>query len=152
MAAELSDKHVVVLPTKNVAMGISAVVSFQPDLSPEKNAANMDEAAQRVRTGMITYAVRDSDFADMHISEGDIIGLQNGKVSVRGNSVHDIAISLMKELVTDEDSLITIYYGADTKQEDAEALGEELSALYPDCDVEVHMGGQPLYYYLLSVE
>ena len=88
----------------------------------------------------------------MHISEGDIIGLQNGKVSVRGNSVHDIAISLMKELVTDEDSLITIYYGADTKQEDAEALSEELSALYPDCDVEVHMGGQPLYYYLLSVE
>ena len=151
-AAELSDKHVVVLPTKNVAMGISAVVSFQPDLSPEENAANMDEAAQRVRTGMITYAVRDSDFADMHISEGDIIGLQNGKVSVRGNSVHDIAISLMKELVTDEDSLITIYYGADTKQEDAEALDEELSALYPDCDVEVHMGGQPLYYYLLSVE
>ena len=71
---------------------------------------------------------------------------------MRGNSVHDIAISLMKELVTDEDSLITIYYGADTKQEEAEALGEELSALYPDCDVEVHMGGQPLYYYLLSVE
>ena len=151
-AAELSDKKVVVLPTKNVAMGIAAVVAFQPDLSIEDNTANMDEAAQRVRTGMITYAVRDSEFEDLHITEGDIIGLHNGRVAMRSQDVHEVAIHLMETMVTEDDSLITVYFGADTKKEDAEALGEEIAEMYPDCDVEVHCGGQPLYYYLLSVE
>ena len=151
-AAKLSEKNVIVIPTKNVAMGIAAAVAFQPDLSAEENAQRMEEAAQRVRTGTITYAVRDSDFEDMHISEGDIIGLHNGKVEFKSNSVHDVAMELMKAIVTEDDGLITIYYGADTSKEDAEALGEEISELYEDCDVEVHSGGQPLYYYLLAVE
>ena len=151
-AAQISEKNVIVLPTKNVAMGIAAVVAFQPDLSPDENAANMDEAAQHVRTGMITYAVRDSEFEDLHITEGDIIGLHNGKVSVRSKDVHEVAMSLIKALMTEDDSLITIYYGADTKEEDAQALCDELQGLYPDCDVEVQWGGQPLYYYLLTVE
>ena len=151
-AAKLSDKNVTVIPTKNVAMGIAAAVAFQPDLSAEENAQRMDEAAQRVRTGTITYAVRSSDFEEMHINEGDIIGLHNGKVDYKSDSVHDVAIHLMQEIVTEDDGLITIYYGADTKEEDAQALGAEIEAMYPDCDVEVHMGGQPLYYYLIAVE
>ena len=151
-AAKISDKNVVVIPTKNVAMGIAAAVAFQPDLSAEENAARMDEAAQKVRTGTITYAVRDSDFEDMHIAEGDIIGLHNGKVEFKSDSVHDVALELLKAIVTEDDGLITVYYGADTKEEDAEALGAEIEELYPDCDVEVHAGGQPLYYYLLAVE
>ena len=151
-AAKISDKHVVVIPTKNVAMGIAAAVAFQPDMSADENAKRMEEAAQKVRTGTITYAVRDSDFEDMHISEGDIIGLHNGKVEFKSNSVHDVAIELLKAIVTEDDGLVTVYYGADTKEEDAEALGAEIEELYPDCDVEVHAGGQPLYYYLLAVE
>ena len=151
-AAELSEKQVTVIPTKNVAMGIAAVISFQPDLSPEENAEVMNEAAQRVRTGMITYAVRDSEFEDMHITEGDIIGLHNGAVSVRSNDIHEVALELMRTIVSEDDSLITVYYGMDTKKEDAESLGAELQEMYPDCDVEVMYGGQPLYYYLLSVE
>ena len=151
-AAKISDKNVVVIPTKNVAMGIAAAVAFQPDLSADENAARMDEAAQKVRTGTITYAVRDSDFEDMHISEGDIIGLHNGKVEFKSDSVHDVALELLKAIVTEDDGLVTVYYGADTKEEDAEALGAEIEELYPDCDVEVHAGGQPLYYYLLAVE
>ena len=151
-AAKLSQKNVLVIPTKNVAMGIAAAVAFQPDLSAEENAQRMDEAAQKVRTGTITYAVRDSDFEDMHISEGDIIGLHNGKVDFKADNVHDVAIHLMQEIVTEDDGLITIYYGADTKEEDAQALGAEMEELFPDCDVEVHMGGQPLYYYLIAVE
>ena len=151
-AAELSEKNVVVIPTKNVAMGIAAVVAFQPDLGVEENSQAMGEAAQRVRTGMITYAVRDSEFEDLHICEGDIIGLHNGRVSVRSNDIHEVAMELIRSIVAEDDSLITIYYGADTKQEDAEALCSELQELYPDCDVEVMYGGQPLYYYLLSVE
>ena len=151
-AARISDKNVVVIPTKNVAMGIAAAVAFQPDLSAEENAERMDEAAQKVRTGTITYAVRDSDFEDMHINEGDIIGLHNGKVEFKSDNVHDVALALLKAIVTEDDGLITVYYGADTKEEDAEALGAEIEELYPDCDVEVHAGGQPLYYYLLAVE
>ena len=151
-AAELSEKNVVVIPTKNVAMGIAGAVAFQPDQSPEENAERMEEAAQRVRTGTITYAVRDSDFEDMHINEGDIIGLHNGKVAFKSDSVHDVAIQLLQAIVTEDDGLITVYYGADTSEADAEALGEEIEGLYPDCDVEVHAGGQPLYYYLLAVE
>ena len=151
-AAKLSEKNVVVIPTKNVAMGIAAAVAFQPDLSAEENAQRMNEAAQKVRTGTITYAVRDSDFEDMHISEGDIIGLHNGKVEFKADNVHDVAIQMMREIITEDDGLITIYYGADTAEEDAKALGEEFEELYPDCDVEVHAGGQPLYYYLIAVE
>ena len=151
-AAELSDKHALVIPTKNVAMGIAGAVAFQPDQTPEENVQRMEEAAQRVRTGTITYAVRDSDFEDMHINEGDIIGLHNGKVAFKSDNVHDVAIQLLQAIVTDEDGLITVYYGADTPEEDAQALGAEIEGLYPDCDVEVHAGGQPLYYYLLAVE
>ncbi|NLD83712.1 MAG: DAK2 domain-containing protein [Clostridiales bacterium] len=151
-AAELSDKNVLVIPTKNVAMGIAAAVAFQPDLSAEENAQRMNEAAQRVRTGTITYAVRDSDFEGMHIAEGDIIGLHNGVVQFKNHNVHDVAIDLMKAIVTEDDGLITIYYGADTREEDARALAAEIEEMYPDCDVEVHAGGQPLYYYLIAVE
>ena len=151
-AAQLSDKNVIVIPTKNVAMGIAAAVAFQPDLDAQENASRMEEAAQRVRTGTITYAVRDSDFEDMHINEGDIIGLHNGKVAYKADNVHDVAIELVKAIVTDDDGLITVYYGADTQETDAQALADEIGEMCPDCDVEVHAGGQPLYYYLIAVE
>ena len=141
-----------IFPTKNVAMGIAAVVAFQPDLSPVENAKRMEEAAQRVRTGTVTYAVRDSDFENLHISEGDIIGLLNGRVTLKASDIRQVALELVDSLVTSEDGLITVYYGADTPQPDAERLGDEIAARYPDCDVEVHKGGQPLYYYLISVE
>ncbi len=150
--AELSGKRVIVLPTKNVAMGIAAVVAFQPDFSPEENEERMNTAAQRVRTGTITFAVRDTDLEGLHIREGDIIGLNNGKVTVTGASATEVAIGLMREIVTGDDGLITVYYGAETKGKEAEELANEIQQMYPFCDVEVHWGGQPLYYYLLSVE
>ena len=151
-AAEISKNNVKVIPTKNVAMGIAAAVAFNPDADAEENAANMDEAAQRVRTGTITYAVRDTDFEDMHINEGDIIGLHNGKVTFKSDSIHDVAMSLVKDIVTEDDVLITLYYGEDTAEEDAQALAAEIEEMFPDCDVDVHKGGQPLYYYLIAVE
>ena len=151
-AAEISKNNVKVIPTKNVAMGIAAAVAFNPDADAEENAANMDEAAQRVRTGTITYAVRDTDFEDMHINEGDIIGLHNGKVTFKSDSIHDVAMSLVKDIVTVDDVLITLYYGEDTAEEDAQALAAEIEEMFPDCDVDVHKGGQPLYYYLIAVE
>ena len=151
-AAELSEKEVHVIPTKNVAMGIAAAVAFQPDVSGEENAARMEEAAQHVKTGTVTYAVRDSEFNGVHISEGDIIGLHNGKIEHSGSNVHDVVMEMMKAIVTDEDELITVYYGADTSEADAQALTEEIASVYDACDCECLMGGQPLYYYLISVE
>ena len=151
-AASLSDKEVYVIPTKNVAMGIAAAVAFQPDASGEENAARMEEAAQHVKTGTVTYAVRDSEFNGVTINEGDIIGLHNGKIEHAGNSVRDVVMEMMKAIVTDEDELITVYYGAETSEEDAQALTEEIQAVYENCDCECLKGGQPLYYYLISVE
>ena len=152
-AAELcEDKKVIVIPTKNVAMGIAAAIAFQPEQNAEDNAAHMEEAAQRVRTGTVTYAVRDTELDDLHIKEGDIIGLYNGKIQTVGNSIHDVTRDLMKEIVTDEDELITVYYGKDMQEADAQTLTDELAGMYGDCDVEMQLGGQPLYYYLISVE
>lgn len=150
--AAMSEGNIIVLPTKNVAMGIAAVVAFQPEDSPEENTERMNEAAQRVRTGMITFAVRDTDLEGLHIKEGSIIGLNNGQVTVNCETAEEAAILLMKEIVNEEDGLITVYYGDKTREEDARNLRDQLEGLYPDCDVEVHRGGQQLYFYLLSVE
>ncbi|MEA4998340.1 MAG: DAK2 domain-containing protein [Candidatus Limiplasma sp.] len=152
-AAELTeDRQVLVIPTKNVAMGIAAAVAFQANVSGEENAKRMDEAAQRVRTGTVTYAVRDSEMDDLHIKQGDIIGLYNGKIVVDGHDIHDVTAELMKQIVTEDDELITVYYGKDVAEADAQVLTEEIAGQYRDCDVELHKGGQPLYYYLISVE
>ncbi len=152
-AAEMTeDRRVIVIPTKNVAMGIAAAVAFQGEADADENARRMEDSAQRVRTGTVTYAVRDSAIDDIVIKQGDIIGLYNGKVAVAGNSVHDVAFELMQKIVTDDDELITVYYGKDVSHNDAQILTDEISGRFGDCDVEIHMGGQPLYYYLISVE
>jgi len=135
-----------------VAMGIAAAVAFQPDLSGAENAARMEEASQHVKTGTVTYAVRDSEYNGVHIKEGDIIGLHNGAIEYSGSSVHDVVMEMMKAVVTEDDELITVYFGQETTKADAQQITEEIAAAYPDCDVECHMGGQPLYYYLISVE
>ena len=152
-AAELSDDvNVVVLPTKNVAMGIGAAIAFNPEGDVEENRESMTAAAEQVKTGQITFAVRDTVFEDKEIKEGDIIGIHNGRIETVGQSIHDIALDLVGHVVEEGDSLITIYYGQDTSEEDANALGEEVSAMFEDMDVEVQYGGQPLYYYLISAE
>ena len=135
-----------------VASGIGAVIAFNPEASVEENREAMTAAAEQVKTGQITFAVRDTVFEDKEIKEGDIIGIHNGRIEVVGKSIHDIALELVKHVVEDGDSLITIYYGQDTKQEDADALGAEVAEMFSDLDVEVQYGGQPLYYYLISAE
>ena len=152
-AAELADDvNVLVLPTKNVAMGIGAVIAFNPEASLEENREEMTAAAEQVKTGQITFAVRDTVFEDKEIKEGDIIGIHNGRIETVGQNVHDIAVDLVGHVVEEGDSLITIYYGQDTSEEDAKALGAEVAELFGDLDVEVQYGGQPLYYYLISAE
>ena len=151
-AAELTDGNVIVLPTKNTAMGVGAVVAFNPDATPEENREAMTAAAEQVKTGQITFAVRDTVFEDKEIHEGDIIGIHNGRIEVVGSDIHEVALKLVETVVEDGDSLITVYYGQDTEEEAARAFGDEVAALFPDLDVEVQYGGQPLYYYLISAE
>ena len=151
-AAELSKKDVRVIPTKNVAMGIAAAIAFQNELSPDDNMQRMNEAAQHVKTAMVTYAIRDSEYNGIAIKQGDIIGLHNGQIEFSGKSVHDVVLKMMKKIITDEDELITIYYGADIQESDAQSITSEIESQYDYCDVECHNGGQPLYYYLISVE
>ena len=151
-AAELSKKDVRVIPTKNVAMGIAAAIAFQNDLDPEENVRRMDEASMHVKTGMVTYAIRDSEYNGIEIKQGNIIGLHNGQIEFSGPSIHDVIMDMMKSIVTDDDELITVYYGADVTEADAEAISADIEKEYDYCDVECHNGGQPLYYYLISVE
>ena len=151
-AAELSPNDVRVIPTKNVAMGIAAAIAFQNDAEPDDNMQRMTEAAQHVKTAMVTYAIRDSEYNGIEIKQGDIIGLHNGQIEFSGQSVHDVVLDMMKSIVTEDDELITVYYGADVSEDDAKAIAEEIEEQYGDCDVEYHNGGQPLYYYLISVE
>ena len=151
-AAELSGKDVRVIPTKNVAMGIAAAIAFQNDQEPDENVRRMDEASQHVKTAMVTYAIRDSEYNGIQIKQGDIIGLHNGQIEFSGSSIHDVVMEMMKSIITDEDELITVYYGADVSEADAEAISSDIEKSYDFCDVECHNGGQPLYYYLISVE
>ena len=151
-AAELSSKDVRVIPTKNVAMGIAAAIAFQNEAEPDDNMQRMIGAAQHVKTAMVTYAIRDSEYNGIEIKQGDIIGLHNGKIEFSGSSIQEVVTEMMKNIVTDEDELITVYYGADVKEEDAKDLADAIEQEYDFCDVECHNGGQPLYYYLISVE
>ena len=151
-AAELSSKDVHVIPTKNVAMGIAAAIAFQKDLDVAENLERMNEAAQHVKTATVTYAIRDSEYNGIAIHQGDYIGLHNGVIEYSGDNVHDVVIEMMKRIMTDEDELITVYYGSDVTEEDAQSIADEIEEEYGYCDVECHNGGQPLYYYLISVE
>ena len=151
-AAKMSKRDVKVIQTKNVAMGIAAAIAFQPDQSVEDNLQRMNEAAEHVKTATVTYAIRDSEYNGIDIKEGSIIGLHNGQIEFSGTSVEEVALETMRNVVTDEDELITVYYGSDITEEEAAALTEKLAAEYGECDVEYHNGGQPLYYYLISVE
>ncbi len=151
-ASELTEKNVVVLPTKSVPMGISAALAFNPEASVEENTEAMSEAANNVHTASITYAVRDTNYDNREIHSGDIMGMLDNKLEILGHNVEDVAVECAEKMVSDESSLITIYYGSDVTEEQAQALGSVLEEKYPDCDVEVQNGGQPLYYYLVAVE
>ncbi len=148
----ITDKNVMVVPTRSVPQGISAAVAFMPDFSPADNFESMKEAARHVKTGQVTFAVRDTTLDGAEIHQGDIMGLNDGKIVSIGSDISAVSQDLLRGMVDDESELITVFYGADTTEEAAQALAGKLGEMFPDCDVEVHPGGQPLYYYLFSVE
>ena len=143
------DKDIIVIPTKTVPQGITAMINFMPDSSAEENETRMTEELANVKTGQVTYAVRDTH---KEIKEGNIMGIGDHAILAVGEDVEQTTLDMFKELIDEDSELISIYYGEDVKKEDADKLGEDLSDLYPDCDIEVHFGGQPIYYYVVSVE
>lgn len=146
------DKEIVVVPTKTVPQGISAIISFVPEKNGEENLEAMMEAVSRVKTGQITYAVRDTRIDDKEIHEGDIMGIGDSGILAVGKTKEEVAKETIASMIDEDGEIISLYYGADTEEADAEALAEELEALYPDCEIEVNQGGQPIYYYIISVE
>ncbi len=146
------DKNIIVIPTKTVPQGITAVINYVPDKTPEENAAVMEEEIARVKTGQITYAVRDTHIDDKTIHAGDIMGVGDRSILAVGKEIDPVAEETTGLMVDEESELISIYYGEDMKEEEAEALRGRLEELYPDCDVELNFGGQPIYYYIISVE
>lgn len=151
-ASLVKDKQIIVVPSKTVPQGITAIINFAPDLSPEENKEAMIEEMRQVKTGQITYAVRDTVIDDKEIKQGNIMGIGDKGILCVGQSVKETALDTLKAMTDDTSELITIYYGADITQETAENLLEKVQETYPDCEVELHNGGQPIYYYLMSVE
>ena len=146
------DKDIIVIPTKTVPQGITAVINYVPEKSVEDNEKDMTEEITRVKTGQITYAVRDTHIDDKEIHEGDIMGIGDHGMLAVGKEVAAVAKETVEQMVDDETELISIYYGEGFTEEEAEKLAGELEEQYDYCDVEVHCGGQPIYYCIISVE
>ena len=151
-AQKLSNKHVYVVPTTTIPQGIAALLAFNPDASLEANGEDMSAVIGEIKTGEVTYAVRDSRFNGEEIKKGDIIGLAQGDIVAIGREPTEVVMGLMEHLVEETSEIVTIYYGEGATSTAAEKLAVKIQNAYPHCDVEAYNGGQPLYYYILSVE
>ncbi len=151
-ARDISDKNIIVIPSKSIPQGLAALLSFDFEAAPEANEETMVEAIKTVKTAQVTYAVRDTDYNALEIHKGDILGICDDEIKSVGKDVKQVCINLMEEIVTDESEIITIFYGSDITEEEANEILEELTNKYEDVDVELYYGGQPLYYYIFSIE
>lgn len=150
--ALVKEKEIIVIPTKTVPQGITAIINFMPDADAAANEEAMLEAIQNVKTGQVTYAVRDTHVDDKEIHEGDIMGIGDKGILAVGTEVEETAKEMLALLVDEDSELISLYYGEEVSEEDAQKFTSEVEELYPDVDVDAHFGGQPIYYYVLAVE
>lgn len=151
-AKELSDKNIIVIPTKNTPQGFTALVNFDSSLSEEENEEAMIDSLGLVKSGQVTFAVRDTVMNDIEVKEGNIIGIAEGKLLASGENVDKITTDLIDKLVDEDTAIITLFYGEDVTEDQANTLRDKLEEKFEDIDVELYYGGQPLYYYLISVE
>ena len=147
-----SDKRVIVIPTKTVPQGITAMVNYIPDETPRENELRMQAEIKNVKTGQVTYAVRDTKIDDKEIHLGDIMGIGDDGILAVGRELGETTLRMMEALVDADSEIIGVYFGEEVSEKDAQALGDEIAEKYPDAEVEVHYGGQPIYYYVISVE
>ncbi len=146
------DKDIIVIPTKTVPQGITAIINYMPDEDVDTNEETMLEEIKNVKTGQVTYAVRDTHIDDKEIHEGDIMGIGDSGILSVGQSVETTAKEMLALMADEDTELISLYYGEDVQEEEAERFAEEIAELYPDADVDMQCGGQPIYYYVMSVE
>lgn len=147
-----SDKRVIVIPTKTVPQGITAMVNYIPDETPRENELRMQAEIKNVKTGQVTYAVRDTKIDDKEIHLGDIMGIGDDGILAVGRELGETTLRMMEALVDADSEIIGVYFGEEVSEKDAQALGDEIAEKYPDAEVEIHYGGQPIYYYVISVE
>ncbi|SCH24877.1 dihydroxyacetone kinase [uncultured Ruminococcus sp.] len=150
--ALVEDKKIVVIPTKTVPQGITAIINFMPDADAAANEEAMLEAIQNVKTGQVTYAVRDTKIDDKEIHEGDIMGIGDAGIIAVGTDIQNTAKEMLAAMVDEDSELISLYYGEEISAEDAESFAAEIAELYPDMDIDAQFGGQPIYYYVMAVE
>ena len=151
-ANDVTNKNLIVIPTRSVPEGIAAAIAFNPDASVEENQNAMTEASRAVRSGSVTYAVRDTHVDGFDLHKGEIIGLDDKAILAKGNLVGETTEKLIEALIDDSVMNITLFYGEDVREDEAEELQASLAAKYPDCEVTIANGGQPVYYYLVSLE
>lgn len=150
--ALIDGKTLHVIATKNIPQGLAAALSFNTEASVEENLANMSSVLDTISSGQVTYAVRSTQVDGFDLKEGDIIGLDHKTILTKGNNISEVTANLIANMIKPLHTMITMYYGSDVKEEDAKALKSELSAKYPDCEIEIYFGGQPIYYYIISLE
>ena len=152
-AAEIEEeKNVIVIPTKTIPQGISALISFDETATAEANQAGMEDAITAVKSGQVTYAVRDTSIDGKEIKTGDYMGIDDAGIQAVGQDITEVVKDLIGAMADEDSELLSIYYGSDVEEEKANALVEAVQAAYPDFEVEAHAGGQPIYYYILSLE
>ena len=151
-AKALSKRNLHIIPTKDIPQGLSAVLAFNPEDTLDHNLTGMNEAIGNVKTGMVTYAVRSSQIDNFDLKEGDIIGIDSKSIVAKGEKVNNVTTQLVDKMMDSSVSNITLYFGNEIKEEEANAIAKELSEKYNRCDVDIHYGGQPLYYYIVSLE
>ena len=151
-ATLVEDKEIIVVPTKTVPQGITAVVNFLPDLSVEENKETMLEEIQNVKTGQVTYAVRDTEMDGFQIKENDFMGIGDKTILAAGTDKKTVTLEMIDRMVDEDSAIVSIYFGSDSSEEEASELAEAIEEKYPDVEVEINDGGQPIYYYVISVE
>ena len=153
-AAGLAEgKKVTVIPSKTIPQGIAAVIAYSPAASEEENLQAMTEAMEVVKTGQVTYAVRNTTIEDTEIHEGDWMGLgDHSALLASGKDLADVVLNMVRGMADEDSEIISVYYGEDVSEEDAQAIADQIGEMFPDCEVELNFGGQPIYYYIISVE
>lgn len=151
-ANDLTNKNLIIIPTRSIPEGISATIAFNPDGTVEENTEAMKDAIKGVKSGMVTYAVRDTHVDGFDLSVGEIIGLDDKAILAKGKHVSETTEGLIEKLMTGDTMNITLFYGEDIREEEANSLAECLAKKYPDCEITAAFGGQPVYYYIVSLE
>ena len=146
------DKKIIVLPTKTIPQGISAMIGYMPEAGVDENEENMKEAYQDIASGQVTYAVRDTVIDGKEIHNGDIMGINDDGIAAVGKNLTETTLELLSTMADEDSELICLYYGADVTKDDADTLSDAIEDKFPECEVEVNLGGQPIYYYMISVE